>query len=242
MIIDYNPSSEFWVHERVLGQSDCDFFRSWYIHNPYLSDMTIREIEKLKNIDPDYWRVYGLGLVGSGTGLVYPSFAVVDDIPSDARHDRYGLDYGYANDPTALVRVSMYDGYIYLDEMIYATGMTNVDIADRLADLGIDRHSEIIADSAEPKSIEDLYRRGYNVKPSIKSGDSIRSGIDRAKQYPMRVTRRSVNLIKELRNYRWAVDKQGKPTNRPIDDYNHALDAVRYALSLDPRAPRIIIA
>jgi phage terminase large subunit len=161
--------------------------------------------------------------------LVY-SYTPVDDIPTNvAKLVALGMDFGYTNDPTTLVEVwkDTRDG-IYFNELIYQQGLTNTEIAALLGSYGVDKYIEIIADSAEPKSIDEIKRYGFNIKPATKGPDSIMNGIDILKRHRLYVTKQSTNLIKELNNYKWVTDKNGNKLNKPVDAFNHALDAVRY--------------
>ena len=227
-IMDYNPSEEWhWIYDKVLTRSDVDFFQTTYKDNPFLGDGIKQEIERLKDIDENYWRVYGLGERGQSRSLVY-TFSTIKEIPREAKLVSYGLDFGFSNDPTSLVRTYILDDNMYVDELIYRTGMTNQDIANEMKVLGLDKANEVYADSAEPKSIEEIYRMGWNVKPTIKG--SINIGIDIIRRYRLHATERSYNLIKELRNYKYIEDKNGQITNKPVDNFNHALDALRYSV------------
>lgn len=228
VILDYNPSEEFhWIYDQVLTRSDVDFFQTTYKDNPFLGDVIKEEIERLKQVDENYWRVYGLGERGQSRSLVY-TFNTIKEIPKEAKLVSYGLDFGYSSDPTSLVRTYVLDDNMYVDELLYRTGMTNQDIANEMKALGLDRSNEVFADSAEPKSIEEIYRMGWNVKPTIKG--SINIGIDIIRRYKLHATESSFNLIKELRNYKYIEDKNGVMTNRPVDNFNHALDALRYSV------------
>jgi phage terminase large subunit len=228
VILDYNPSEEFhWIYDQVLTRSDVEFFQTTYKDNPFLGDVIKEEIERLKGIDENYWRVYGLGERGQARSLVY-TFSTTKEIPKEAKLVSYGLDFGYSSDPTSLVRTYILDDNMYVDELLYRTGMTNQDIANEMKVLGLDRSNEIYADSAEPKSIEEIYRMGWNVKPTIKG--SINIGIDIIRRYKLHATESSFNLIKELRNYKYIEDKNGQMTNKPVDNFNHALDALRYSV------------
>lgn len=227
-IMDYNPSEEWhWIYDKVLTRSDVDFFQTTYKDNPFLGEGIKQEIERLKDIDENYWRVYGLGERGQSRSLVY-TFSTIKEIPREAKLVSYGLDFGFSNDPTSLVRTYILDDNMYVDELIYRTGMTNQDIANEMKVLGLDKANEVYADSAEPKSIEEIYRMGWNVKPTIKG--SINIGIDIIRRYRLHATERSYNLIKELRNYKYIEDKNGQITNKPVDNFNHALDALRYSV------------
>ncbi len=229
VIIDYNPSDTFhWIYDKVIPRDDCDFYQTTYKDNPFLDSAIVGEIERLKDTDEDYWRIYGLGERGQSRATIF-QFGTLDR-PYNATLLAYGLDFGFSNDPTSLVGVYEYDGSLYLEELIYRTGMTNSDISNLFSSLGLDRRTEIYADSAEPKSIEELYRMGWNVKPTSKGADSVNAGIDIMKRYRLFANPRSTNLIKELQNYKWVEDKNGNLLNKPVDAFNHAIDAARYAI------------
>ena len=228
IIIDYNPSDEFhWIYERVKTRDDAEFHITTYKNNPFLEDSIIKEIELLKQTDENYWRVYGLGEVGSGKSLIFRT-ELIDKIPDNARFISYGMDFGYTNDPTTLIAIYTHDTNLYFDEKIYRTNMTNQDIANELGRLEIGRRDEIYADSGEPKSIEEIYRMGWNIKPATKGRDSVNIGIDMLKRYALHVTKESTNTIKEFRNYKWKEDKNGVVLNTPVDMFNHSIDAIRY--------------
>jgi len=229
IILDYNPSESFhWIYDRVIPREDCDFYQTTYRDNPFLDEQIKNEIERLKETDEDYWRIYGLGERGMSRATIF-QFGT-SEIPQEAKLISYGLDFGYTNDPSALVAVYTHGDNLYLDELLYRTGMTNRDLHNHLQSLGLDRRDEIFADSAEPKSIEELHRFGWNIKPTAKGQDSINAGIDILKRHKIFATSRSNNLIKELQNYKWTEDKNGNLLNKPIDVMNHALDASRYAV------------
>ena len=229
VILDYNPSDAFhWIYDRVIPRDDCDFYQTTYKDNKFLDPTIIAEIERLRDTDEDYWRVYGLGERGLSRATIF-QFGT-NDIPEAASLLAYGMDFGFTNDPTTLVAAYEYNGGLYLDELVYRTGMTNNDIANLFTSMGIDRRNEVYADSAEPKSIEELYRRGFNVKPTLKGADSINAGIDIMKRYKLFITPRSSNLRKEMENYKWTEDKNGNLLNKPVDAFNHAIDAARYAI------------
>jgi phage terminase large subunit len=229
IILDYNPSESFhWIYDRVIPREDCDFYQTTYRDNPFLDEKIKQEIERLKETDDDYWRIYGLGERGMSRATVF-QFGT-SEIPQEAKLLSYGLDFGFTNDPSAIVAIYQHGDNLYLDELLYRTGMTNRDLHHHLQSLGLDRRDEIFADSAEPKSIEELHRFGWNVKPTAKGQDSINAGIDILKRHKIFATARSNNLIKELQNYKWTEDKNGNLLNKPIDVMNHALDAARYAV------------
>jgi phage terminase large subunit len=228
VIIDYNPSDEFhWIYDQVLTRPDVEFHQTTYKDNPFLSNVIKEEIERLKTIDENYWKIYGLGERGQSRSLIY-SFTTTKNIPQEAKRVSFGLDFGFTNDPTCLIETFTLGDDMFVKEWIYRTGMTNQDIANEFKRLGLDRRDEIFADSAEPKSIEEIHRMGWNIKPTFKG--SINIGIDMIRRYKLIVTEDSINTIKELRNYKYIEDKNGQLTNKPIDAYNHALDSLRYSI------------
>lgn len=230
-VLDWNPSGEYWLHDVLLPsmrEGELHFTRTTYRDNPALGEKTIREIERLKDIDPQLYRIYGEGKTGQLQGLIYANVAFVLEMPKDLKSEAYGLDFGFTNDPTALIHAGTYGGEIYIDELIYEAGLTNSDICDRMEALRIDKKAIIYADSAEPKSIEEIRRKGWNIRPATKGQGSLNLGIDLLKQYRQNWTHASLNAKKELKNYKWQTDRNGKPTNKPIDAFNHALDALRY--------------
>ncbi len=228
IILDFNPSEEFhWIYDKVLTREDVEFYQTSYKDNPFLAKSLVEEIERLKDTDENYWRVYGLGERGQSRSLVY-NFKTTKDIPATAKLLGRGLDFGFSNDSTAVVETYVEGNNMYVRELLYRTGMTNQDIARELERIGLDRRDEIWADSAEPKSIEEIYRMGWNIKKTFKGAINI--GIDMVRRHNLYVTEDSVNTIKELRNYKYVEDKNGNLTNKPIDLFNHSLDALRYSI------------
>lgn len=228
IFIDYNPSARFWVHDNVIGGDGVKLIISDHRQNRFLSDAEHARIEGIE--DRELWKVYARGLTGKLTGLVYPHYSIVEAMPplNECKAHGHGLDFGFTNDPTALVEMRLAHGALWLDELIYSTGLTNPDIAARCKNIGVTKRDRIVADSAEPKSIAELNNLGLWVIPSVKGNDSINAGIDTLRRYPINVTRRSVNLIGEMKKYKYAVDRDGNTTNKPIDAFCHALDAARY--------------
>jgi len=224
--LDYNPSDPYsWIYEKVITRDDCTFLKSTYLANPFLDKDTIAEIERLKELDPEYWRVYGMGEIGSISTQIFRNFNLVDDV--QGRLIGYGLDFGFTNSPTALVEVRQLDDSLYIRELLYEKRLTNTDLANKMKEIGIDRTTEIVADSAEPKSIEEIYRQGFNIKPA-KKGAGIHLGIDIMRRYKLNITKDSLNAIKEFRSYKWATDKNGDVLNAPVKVNDHLVDAVRY--------------
>ena len=224
--LDYNPSDPYsWIYDKVITRDDCTFIKSTYKANPFLDKDTIAEIERLKDLDPDYWRVYGLGEIGSIQTMIFRKFELVDEVQGNLVG--YGLDFGFTNSPSALVAVYQSDDNLYIKEMLYEKRLTNTDLANKLKEFRIDRQSEIIGDSAEPKTIEEIYRQGFNIKPA-KKGAGIHLGIDIMRRYKLHITKDSLNAIKEFRGYKWATDKNGDVLNTPVKVNDHLIDATRY--------------
>jgi phage terminase large subunit len=227
-IIAYNPSfgTNNYIFTEIQTHPEADLFISTFKDNPYLEKQIVEEIERLKEINPEYYKIYGLGLPGNNVGTIF-SINLVDEVPENAEFVAFGLDYGFTVDPTSLVAIWKRDKDLFIDELIYQKGMVTSDIAQRLADLEVGRE-EIWADSAEPRLNEELYRLGFNVKAVRKGKDSIKLGIDLMMQYRLIVTKRSTNIVKEFGEYVWMVDKNGNFENIPVDYSNHAIDAIRY--------------
>ena len=229
--LDWNPVSEFWAHEQGL----IDAPENEYIHSTYLDARHVLPPEVIVNIesnrdkDPNWWNVYGLGLIGKVEGLVYPNFKQVKELPAGDSH--YWLDFGFATDVTAFGKSVIIGDNLYSQELIYETGLTNQDIAHRMAELGVRKGSdEIFADSAEPKSIEEIYRMGYNIKPAVKGPGSVEYGHQLVRQYNQFWTEDSLNCIKEQRNFRYIADKNGKLTDKTTHAWSHGMDGRRYGV------------
>lgn len=227
--LDFNPANEFWVHKELKDEPDSDFLILTYKDNEALDKSIVDQIEKnrLKAETSSYWanwwRVYGLGEIGMLEGVIFSNWKQIDNLPKDAKLIGIGLDFGYTNDPTAIIEIYNYNGQRILNELKYQTGMLNSDIAKELP-----KHVPVYADSSEPKSIDEIKRYGITIKGVTKGKDSINYGIDVMQRNEYLVTSNSVNLIKELRAYCWDTDKQGTRLNKPIDTNNHAIDALRY--------------
>lgn len=232
--LDWNPVTEFWwhqgeagIHEAVRNRNDADELILTYLDNEGLPDSIIKSIESRKG-NKNWWRVYGEGLIGEIEGRIYTGWQIIDEIPFEAKLVRYGLDFGFSNDPSAIVAVYKYNGGIIFDEIFYNKGFGNKELADVLLNL---EKSIVVADSSEPKSIQEMQIYGLPVVPTKKGKDSIVYGIGRIQDQKVSVTKRSVNLIKEYRNYMWEQTPDGKYINEPVGVLDHALDAARYAIS-----------
>lgn len=233
--LDYNPVSEFWVDTELMNDPDSCYVVLTYKDNEALEPSVVAEIEKARERAKtsqywaNWWKVYGLGQVGSLQGVVFDNWQQVDGIPKDAKLKGYGMDFGYTNDPTTLIAIYEMDGVDYWDEVIYQTQLTNPELSKLMKSNGIEQSANIYADSAEPKSIAELKQMGWRgVEGAVKGADSITFGIQRIQERTIKVTKRSLNIIKELRSYTWATDKDGKTLNKPIDAFNHSIDAIRY--------------
>lgn len=227
--IDFNPTQEFWAHTEVVPQEDADFLILNYKDNEALDENIVKEIESAKekaktsSYWENWWKVYGLGQIGSLQGAVFNNWKQIDKIPEEAKLLGIGLDFGYTNDPTAIVEVYNWNGQRIINELCYRSGMLNTDIAKILPS-----NVPIYADSSEPKSIEEIRRFGKTIRGVTKGKDSINYGIQVMQSQEYLVTSNSTNLIKELRGYIWDTDKSGTKLNKPIDYNNHGLDALRY--------------
>ena len=252
--IDFNPTARFWAHDKFQGRDHVDWFNSTYRDNPFIEPSILEKIESYQptpeNIERgtanEYrWKVYGLGEVGRLEGLIFPDFKVSSEYPKEYKWRVFGMDFGFTNDPTTLIEIRYAHGDLYWKEHIYQTGLTNPEIASEVKRLDFQRE-KIVADSAEPKSIEEIKRNGCYIIPAEKGRDSINQGIDAIKRYKCYIHSGSKNLIEEFSSYTWDKDRDGSPTNKPIDKFNHGIDAGRYALSKKilkdrkPLSPRLI--
>ena len=224
--MDWNPVQEFWFYSEVKGKEDTDFITLTYKDNEALDKGIVAAIESRMH-NKNWWKVFGLGELGDAEGKVYKNWAYIDEIPHEARLERRGLDFGYTNDPSALVDIYYYNGGYIIDEALYQKGMTNKQIADFILNCEYPS-TMIVADSAEPKSIDELRSYGVNIIPVVKGKDSVAQGIQFVQDQRISVTKNSYNIIKEYRNYLFEIDKDGKITNDPSPIFNHSMDAIRY--------------
>lgn len=229
--LDYNPDCDFWADERYIGNDDVDFCIVTYLDNEACPQTAIDEIESYKETDPEWYKVFGLGIKGDlFKGKVFAKWEEIEQFPELDGH-WYGLDFGFSNDPTAIVKTVTFRDKIYLDEVLYQTGLTNYDIAKLLKESGY-KGEPVICDSAEPKSILELQIQGINAIGADKGPGSIMEGIDFLKRHKILVTAMSSNIIRENKHYKWKQDRDGKHLNQPMDWMNHAIDAIRYAYSI----------
>lgn len=235
--IDYNPVQEFWVHSEIIPKMEHDFVILTYLDNDGLPPSIVQEIESRKG-NKNFWRVYGEGELGEAEGRIYTGWAIIKDIPHEARLERYGLDFGYTNDPTVLVAIYRYNNAFIIDEITYQKGMSNKMIVDVLNNLP---KALVVADSAEPKSIDEIKAYGISIIGAAKGAGSVYQGIQYVQDQRISLTERSVKTIKAYRNYLFMVDKDGRTTNDPDDtihEWSNSMDAIRYGL--DSFRPRVI--
>ena len=232
--LDWNPVSEFWWYTEVMPKQDVDFITLTYLDNEALDPLMVQALEVRKG-NKNWWKVYGEGLLGEAEGRIFKDWQTIDEAPHEARLERYGLDFGYSNDPTGIVGIYYYNGGYILDEIAYLKQLSNKQIADILTNLP---RALVIADSAEPKSIDEIKSYGINILPSQKGQGSVLQGIQYVQDQRISVTKRSLNLLKEYRNYLWLTDKDGIIINEPSPIFNHLMDAARYGMeSLKPSQP-----
>lgn len=235
--LDWNPTTEFWFYDQVQGvRNDVEHLIITYRDNEALDQSIVRSIEQRKN-NKAWWTVYGEGELGEIETRIYKGWQIIDEIPHEARLERYGLDFGYSNDPTALLAIYSYNGGYIWDEIAYQKGLLNKQIADIIKN---QPKALTVADSSEPKSIDEIKSYGITIIGANKGPGSVLQGINRVQQEQISLTKRSVNIIKEYRNYVWITDRDGKIINEPVDLFNHAMDGGRYAMeSLKPNRQAI---
>lgn len=237
ILLDWNPTNSFWYYEEVKGKrTDVEELTLTYMDNEALSQDIVNSIEQRKD-RKSWWQVYGLGQLGEVEGKIYRDWQIIDEIPFGARLERYGLDFGYTNDPSALVAIYYFNGGYILDEIAFTKGLSNKQIADII--LNQPKKALCIADSAEPKSIDEIRAYGVLIQPTVKGKDSVQQGIQMVQEQSINVTKQSVNVIKEYRNYLWETDKDGRTLNEPEHTWSHSMDAIRYGMgSLIPMIQR----
>ena len=242
IFIDYNPSEEFWAHEIVMQEKGVETFYSNFTHNPYADQSVIEYLYGVKERDPETWRVYGLGITGSISELVFERAKIVPEMPKALKYRGYGLDFGYRADPTTLIECGLKNERdIYFDEVFYGYRMKTSDIDQRMKDEKVKRNMTIWADAAEDRVIDDLYALRWDVIGSDKGPGSLRYGINLLNDYNIHITERSANMINERKKYKHKTDKvSGRILNEPIDAWNHTWDAARYwgMMNLQPLSDR----
>lgn len=225
IFLDFNPSEEFhWIWDEVATRDDARFIVSTYLHNSFLKYQVIQEIQRLQDADPNFWKIYGLGQRGVSGSSIYTHWAQCQRYP-EAGDETLGLDFGF-NHPTALVGTKVVDGRRYAREYIYQSGLTEPKLLEMLELHIEDRNTPMFADAARPDIIATLELHGYNVAPANKS---VQAGIQELKSKPLSITGGSVNLIKELKAYKWKTTRSGIILDEPVKMWDDGLDALRYA-------------
>jgi phage terminase large subunit len=227
IFLDWNPTFEFWFYEDVKNRSDVEFITLTYKDNEALDKNIVNSIEQHKD-NKQWWRVYGLGLLGEVEGKIYKGWKIIDEIPHEARLERYGLDFGYTNDPTVVVAIYKYNNSFIIDEITYQKGLSNREIADIFKN---QPRALVTADSAEPKSIDEIASYGINILGAVKGQGSVNQGIQFVQDQQISLTKRSLNTIRCYRSYMWKTDKDGKILNEPDHFCSDPMDAIRYGLS-----------
>ncbi|QDP55030.1 MAG: putative terminase large subunit [Prokaryotic dsDNA virus sp.] len=232
MIIDFNPSDPIhWLYNEVIERDDCDLFITTYKDNKFLPSELVKEIERIKDRDPDYWRVYGQGqravfsqrqIFSNWKSIPFDQFPQFDEIT-------LGLDFGFTNDPAAILSVGRIKDKLFVHELLYKKGMTNRDISNFLKENKLDQ-TLCYCDSAEPKSIEELRQMGILAKGAIKGPGSISAGISMLKEFEIFISNESTNLKREQYSYYWQQLKDNTIINKPIDKNNHLIDSLRYCV------------
>jgi phage terminase large subunit len=225
IILSYNPTISPFHYIRKM--EDCSRFFTTYKDNPYLETSVKRAIEELRSTNPKAWKVYGLGEYVGNERAIF-QFEQCEWIPDDCEFVAFGMDFGFAQDPTSVCSLWKNGNNIWIVEHLYEKGLVTSEIAEKLRKIVKDRE-EIWADSAEPRLIEELYREGFNIKPVTKGRDSISFGIQVLQNYKIHIPRTCTNLINEFYSYQWAVDKHQHVTDRPESGLDHLVDAARYA-------------
>lgn len=229
MILDFNPSLWNSYLYDMEKQEDTFYSVVTFEDNPFLPQQQVDEILKLRERDPNLWRVFGLGLRGVPTRMVFTHQQIYYERPRESKLLGYGIDWGY-NDPSCLVSVHKLGDTIYCEELLYLRNVTITDFIYKIKDLGLNLSDDFIADSANPQAIEELRRNNINCKPVQKG--SILSGIDLIKRNQFFVHGLSQNLITELQSYVWKIDKNNNNLDEPVDNNNHLIDGIRYVLQM----------
>lgn len=260
VLLTWNPVSPFWATRLEDERDDVAVIHATYHDNPFVEQAIIESLERRAETDPNFYNVYVLGKYGSIEGLIFregTNWFKCDYLPpvDERKRSIYIVDFGFTHDPTSVNELVYSNGEFYVDELEYKPGMFNTDIHDviKFNELTTEQkageplthdelkkiktRAEVVADSAEPKSIAELKVLGLNCIASVKGPDSVKFGINTMKEFHINVTKRSLNVIKEFRNYSWKKDKHGEFMEEPIDNWNHAIDGIRYGVTHIRRKP-----
>jgi len=235
MYLALNPSEEFsWINQKLVHWDNVEVIKSTYLDNPFLSPVYKKTLEDLKDTDPELYQIYALGEYAALSNIIYKNYVIDKVFPTNFHDEFYGLDFGY-NYPAALIRIGMRDGVVYAREIIYQTHLTNPQLIELMDACNVNKKLPIYADSAEPKSIEDLHKAGYNAKPATKN---VLDGIKSVKSHKMHIHNESANVIKEIKAYKWQKDKNEDLLDIPVKFNDHACDAIRYAIHTHFETPK----
>lgn len=238
-ILDYNPrmSEDHWIVRNILRRTDVKYIHSTVIDNPFAPENVVAKIRSYEptpenmetgTADKNKWEIYGLGLRAKIEGLIYENYSIVKVIPAWVKKRYQCMDLGFTFDPTFIGEVAFYENTLYIDEQCYRTQMLTSDIVRMLKTTN--NGLEIVSESADPRLITEIENAGFRITPVVKGAGSVIAGIEKMKTFRIKITERSLNVKKELDNYKYAQDRNGRWLNEPIDDFNHALDAVRYVI------------
>lgn len=240
-ILDYNPTEEeHWIYDSVCKRDDACWMHSTQLDNPFLPENMRRKLLSYEPTEENYrngtanknkWEIYGLGKRAKIEGLVFTSFEIVQEIPSQVVKRFTGLDFGYTNDVTAMGDVGFWENGLYIDELCYRTHMLTGEIIKTLKE--VNKGRKVISESADPRLVDEIYNAGINIHAVEKGAGSVKAGLDKMKDFKIHVTERSINAIREFKNYTYKQDKNGKWLNEPIDDWNHIIDLVRYVVLME---------
>lgn len=229
-IIDYNPSDEFhWIYDHILTRDDVEFYITTFENNPFLPNRIKQEILRYKDTDENYWKIYGLGQRGMSQTTIFTHWDLCDNI-SEGGKVIYGLDFGF-NHPTSIIKTVIIDDVFYSQELLYKSYLTVEDLIMEMKNLDLSSTDTIYADCSRPEMIEQIFRAGFNIHPTVKGPNSVKDGIDVLKRHKLFITKDSINLIKELRAYKWKVDKNENVLDEPVKLNDDAVDALRYSVN-----------
>lgn len=240
LLLTWNPVSPFWATKLVDERTDVSVIHATYHDNQYIEQSIIDSLEMRAKTDPNFYRVYVLGQYGTLEGLIFKeaeNWFKCEELPEEYSRRIFVVDYGFTHDPSAILEVRYSDGQFWIDELEYKSGMFNRDIFNLLSPLAL-KHVEVVADSAEPKSNAELRGLGLNCIPAVKGPDSVIYGIRTMQGFRLNITKRSTNTIKEFRNYQFTKDRNGDFTDKPVNGWDHSIDAIRYGITHIRKKPK----
>lgn len=231
--LDWNPTEDFWFYEEVEDKrGDVDFITLNYLDNEAINP-AVRASLELRQNRVNWWKVYGLGQRGETEERIYRDWQIIDKVPHEAKLVRYWVDFGFSVDPASIGAVYEYNGGYVVQQLAYSTGLSNKAIADVI--LAHSGKVLCICDNSEPKSISELVELKVMAIAAVKGPDSISYGIRALQGERISITKDSVETIKEYRSYAFIIDSNSKITTEPVDENNHSMDGIRYAVTSLPR-------